>query len=120
MHQPALARVVPVAAGIVVLFSGAVQFSAWKARRLACCRELPEEDCALSSDARAAWRHGLHLGIRCSLCCANLMVILLVVGVMDVQAMAVVTAFITTERLAPSGAQSHQPPASSSARWRWC
>ena len=105
MQQPALARAVPAAVGVVVLLSGAVQLSAWKARRLECCREMPEDDCALSADARAAWRHGLHLGIRCSLCCANLMVILLVIGVMDVQAMAVVTAFITIERLAPSGAR---------------
>jgi predicted metal-binding membrane protein len=105
MQHPALARAVPVAVGVVVLLAGAVQLTAWKARRLACCREMPEDDCSLSSDTRTAWRHGLHLGIRCSQCCANLMVILMVVGVMDLRAMALVTAFITIERLAPSGAR---------------
>jgi predicted dithiol-disulfide oxidoreductase (DUF899 family) len=33
---------------------------------------------ALSADARTAWRHGVRLGLDCGLCCANLMVILLV------------------------------------------
>jgi len=57
----------------------------------------------LSPDARTAWRHGLRLGLLCSRCCANLMAILLAVGVMDLGAMAVVTAAITAERLAPAG-----------------
>ena len=39
MQQPALARVVPIAIGVVVLIAGALQFTAWKARHLACCRE---------------------------------------------------------------------------------
>jgi len=39
--------------------------------------------------------------LQCS--CANLTIILLVVGVMDLAAMAVVTAAITLERLAPAG-----------------
>ncbi|HWK73944.1 MAG TPA: DUF2182 domain-containing protein, partial [Povalibacter sp.] len=36
-------------------------------------------------------------------CCANLTAILLVIGVMDLHAMAVVAAAITLERLAPDG-----------------
>jgi predicted metal-binding membrane protein len=45
----------------------------------------------------------VRLGLDCSPCCANLMVILLVIGVMDLRAMALVTAAITAERLAPAG-----------------
>ena len=41
MRQPALARAVPIAVGVVVLIAGALQFSSWKARHLACCREGP-------------------------------------------------------------------------------
>ena len=41
MQQPALARAVPIAAGVVVLIAGALQLTAWKARHLACCREAP-------------------------------------------------------------------------------
>ena len=103
MRQPALARAVPVAAGVVVLLAGSLQLTAWKARHLACCREAPGRGRTLPADAGTAWRHGLRLGLRCSQCCAGLMAILLVIGVMDLQAMALVTGAITAERLAPSG-----------------
>ena len=55
------------------------------------------------ADAGTAWRHGLRLGLHCSLCCVGLMAILLVIGVMDLRAMAIVAAAITVERLAPAG-----------------
>src|SRR5216117_2031433 len=58
---------------------------------------------ALAADADTAWRHGLRLGLHCSQCCVGLIAILLVIGVMDLRAMAVVAAAITVERLAPSG-----------------
>jgi len=103
MQQPALARVVPTAVGVVVLVAGSFQFTAWKARHLACCREAPGHGRTLPADAGTAWRHGLRLGLHCALCCAGLMLILLVIGVMDVRAMAVVAAAITVERLAPAG-----------------
>jgi predicted metal-binding membrane protein len=103
MQQPALARAVPIAVCMVVLISGALQFTAWKAHHLACCREEPERGRTLPADAGTAWRQGLRLGVRCGRCCANLMVILLVIGVMDLRAMAVVTAAITVERLVPAG-----------------
>jgi Predicted metal-binding integral membrane protein (DUF2182) len=51
----------------------------------------------LPADAGPAWRHGLRLGLHCSHCCAGLMAILLVIGVMDFRAMAVVAAAITVE-----------------------
>ena len=50
-----------------------------------------------------AWRHGLRLGLDCSICCAGLTVVLLALGVMDLRAMAAVAAAITAERLAPAG-----------------
>ena len=103
MRMPALARAAPVAAGMVVLIAGTLQFTAWKARQLACCREAPGRGRSLPADAGTAWRHGLHLGLHCGYCCAGLTAILLVIGVMDLRAMAVVTAAITTERLAPAG-----------------
>jgi predicted metal-binding membrane protein len=108
MRQPALARAVPIATGVVVLIAGVLQLSAGKARRLACCREAPGRGRTLMRgltslvDAGTAWRHGLRLGLHCSRCCGGLMAILLVIGVMDLRAMAVVTAAITVERLAPA------------------
>jgi len=101
MRLPALARVVPVATGLVVMVAGVLQFSAWKARQLACCRARPM--CSLVADAGTAWRHGVRLGLNCVHCCTGLTAILLVIGVMDLRAMAVVTLAITAERLAPVG-----------------
>jgi len=103
MQWPAAARAVPMAVGAVVLFAGALQFTTWKARQLACCREAPGRGRALPADAGTAWRHGLHLGLHCSRCCIGLTAILLGLGVMELRAMAVVMAAITIERLAPAG-----------------
>jgi predicted metal-binding membrane protein len=103
MEIPVLARAVPVAAGAVVLLAGALQFTPWKAHHLACCREAPGHGCTLPADAGTAWRQGVRFGLHCGLSCANLTAILLVIGVMDLRAMAVVTMAITAERLASSG-----------------
>lgn len=103
MQLEALARTVPIAVGGVVLIAGVLQFTAWKAHHLACCREAPRRDRTLPADAGTAWRYGLRLGLHCTYCCAGLMAILLVIGVMDLRAMAVVAAAITVERLAPAG-----------------
>jgi predicted metal-binding membrane protein len=100
MRSPMLARAVPLAAGAIVFVAGAVQFTRWKARQLACCRA----GAAMSwpVDVGSAWRHGLRLGVRCSACCAGPTAVLLALGVMDLRAMALVTAAITFERLAPA------------------
>jgi predicted metal-binding membrane protein len=103
MQMPALARAVPIAVGVVVLIAGALQLTAWKAHHLAYCREAPGRGRMLSAEAGTAWRHGLRLGLHCARCCVGLMAILLVIGVMDLRAMAVVAAVITVERLAPAG-----------------
>jgi predicted metal-binding membrane protein len=106
MQMPALARTVPIASGVVVVIAGALQFTAWKAHHLACCRVTPGHGCRLrplQADVRTAWRHGLRLGLHCSVCCGGLTAVLLVIGVMDLRAMVAVTAVITVERLAPEG-----------------
>jgi predicted metal-binding membrane protein len=103
MQQPALARGVPIAVGVVVLIAGALQFTAWKARHLAYCREAPGRGRTLPAEFGTAWRYGLSLGLHCSRCCVGLMAILLVIGVMDLRAMAVVAAAIAVERVAPAG-----------------
>jgi len=101
IQLPALGRVAPILAGIVVLACGALQFTAWKARRLACCRETPICDCVSATNMVTAWRYGLRIGLNCSYCCAGLTAALLVIGVMDLRAMALVTAAIWLERLSP-------------------
>jgi predicted metal-binding membrane protein len=103
MQHPALARAEPIAVGAVALIAGSLQFTAWKARHLACCREGPGPGDTLPADAGTAWRYGLRLGLDCAYCCAGLTTILLVIGIMDLGVMAAVTAAITVERLAPAG-----------------
>jgi predicted metal-binding membrane protein len=103
MQLPGLARARPIAAGAVVLLAGAFQFTRWKARHLACCREAPGRGRRLPADPRTAWRHGLRLGLHCISCSAGLTAILLVIGVMDLAAMGLVAGGITLERLAPAG-----------------
>lgn len=103
MRHPALARAVPAATGVVMVIAGWLQFTAWKARHLACCRQSPARAGVLPADASTAWRHGLRLGLHCGCCCAGLIAILLVLGVMDLGAMTAVAAVITIERVLPAG-----------------
>jgi predicted metal-binding membrane protein len=99
MRWGTVAPWLPVAAGVVLVAAGGVQFTSWKARQLALCREGSGRGCP--PGARGAWRHGLGLGLRCSLSCGSLMLALLAIGMMDLVAMAAVTLAITAERLAP-------------------
>ena len=103
MHLSSPARAVPMVIGAVLLIVGAIQFSVWKMRHLARCREAPGRGRPLPADSGTAWRHGLRFGGHCVQSCAGLTAILLVVGIMDLRAMAVVTACITAERVAPAG-----------------
>jgi predicted metal-binding membrane protein len=103
MQQQSLARAVPLTVGVIVLIAGSLQFTTWKARQLACCRETATLGPTTATNTGTAWRHGVRLGLDCVRCCANLMAVLLVIGVMDLGVMAVVTAAITFERLAPAG-----------------
>jgi predicted metal-binding membrane protein len=101
MRQATVSRTVPIAGSLTVLIAGSLQFTRWKARHLSRCRETGHD--MPPTTAFTALRHGISLGLRCVYCCANLTVILLVAGVMDLRAMAVVTAAITVERLSPFG-----------------
>lgn len=103
MQQPVLARVVPIAVGMVIAIVGALQFSAWKAHHLACCRTALGHGPALPADAGTACRRGLRFGLHCVCGCAGFTAILLVTGMMDLRVMALVTAAVTAERLAPNG-----------------
>jgi predicted metal-binding membrane protein len=96
------AHVLALATGAIVLLAGLQQFTACKARLLACCRAAPS-DGPVRSGSAAALRHGLRLGLHCSGCCAGATAVLLVTGSMNLPAMILATAAITAERLAPAG-----------------
>jgi predicted metal-binding membrane protein len=99
----ALTRAVPIAAGVIVLIAGAMQFTAWKAHHLACCRREARHGCSLPRSAGTALRSGVRLGLHCSYCCAGFTATLLVAGDMGLRAMTIATVAITAERLAPHG-----------------
>jgi predicted metal-binding membrane protein len=103
MDQPSLSRAIPMAIGVVVLICGLLQLTRWKADHLACWREAPHDGGPQPAGGVAAWRVGVRLGARCGLCCVNLMIILLVMGMMDLRVMAGVTAALSVERLEPGG-----------------
>ena len=98
MRSESISRATPVLAAIVVLFAGATQFSGWKVRQIARCRH-SADGCAPSANYLEAGRAGARLGLSCLHCCAGLTAVLLVIGVMDLLAMALVTLAISAERL---------------------
>jgi len=90
MRSPVVAGAVPFAVGAVVLMAGVLQFTAWKARYLACCRKARGRGPQVARPTPGtAWRHGLRLGgpLRLMLCRPDLDPA--GVGVMDLRAMAV-------------------------------
>jgi predicted metal-binding membrane protein len=95
-------RWLPLATGLTLVGSAAVQFTRWKARLLMLCRE--DAECGRRSGARApaAMRYGLRAGGRCSLCCGNLMLALLAIGLMEPVAMLAVALAVAAERLGPA------------------
>ncbi|HEV2333179.1 MAG TPA: DUF2182 domain-containing protein, partial [Gammaproteobacteria bacterium] len=98
------ARCVPALTGIAVVFLGVLQMTEWKLGQLTRCRAV--RPCATGASqgwgGRSAWAHGLQLGLCCLRCNANLMLVQLVAGVMDLKLMALLTLAISAERLAPA------------------
>ncbi len=101
-----LAHMVPLSSGIVVLIAGAIQFTPWKTHRIEPCGHAPQRRFMPAFKTSEAWEHGLRLAYRDGCCCANLMVVLLVVGVMDLPAMAAATVAMHAERLLLPGTRA--------------
>lgn len=100
MQQPALARAVPLLTGVVIVLAGALQFGAWKSHDLGRCATALAR---AGNNTGAALGHGVRLGLHCSSSCGNLMAAVLIIGIMDLRAMALVTAALAAERLTPAG-----------------
>jgi predicted metal-binding membrane protein len=98
LRWPAVARQAPLATGLVLVAAGWLQLTGWKADRLARCRACVAP---ASPDAARALRHGFQFGVLCSACCAGLMAVLLVAGMMHLAVVAALAAVIALERLAP-------------------
>lgn len=104
MERPGFSRAVPALSALALLLAGLVQFTGWKARRLAACVGCPGG--RVAETLPAAVRQGLRLALRCGACCGNLMALLLLLGAMDLAVMALATAAIAAERRLPAGRQA--------------
>lgn len=101
MDSGFFARCIPALTGIAVVSLGVFQITEWKLGQLARCRAVTS--CATgTAGGRGAFGQGVHLGLCCLRCNANLMLVQLVAGVMDLRLMALLTFAISAERLAPA------------------
>jgi predicted metal-binding membrane protein len=103
MQNSTIAGNAPKITGLIIIIAGILQFTRWKAKQLACCRNIPEQHIPIKRNISSSLRYGFRIGLRCNYCCAGLTLVLLVVGVMDPVAMALVAIAIAAERLAPAG-----------------
>lgn len=112
VRQPAVVRAMPLVVAASIVLAGTLQRTAWRTRHLAYCRETPRATHVSRASLATSWRHGLRLGAHCVQACAGQMAVLLAIGMMNVRAMAVVTAIVTIERLAPgaSGSRGESAP----------
>jgi predicted metal-binding membrane protein len=101
-QSPAWDWWITLAGGALVLLCGWLQFTSVKRRQIECCRAAYRLRPAVPASAEAAWRQGWDTGVNCVVCCAGLTATLLVVGVMDLLAMAAVTVAVAAERLLPA------------------
>ncbi|MFP5370184.1 MAG: DUF2182 domain-containing protein, partial [Actinomycetes bacterium] len=94
--SPGLAR----AAGVVLVLTGAYQFSRWKDTCLRACRSpltfLATHD--FGTGSAGAFRVGVTHGLYCAGCCWALMAVLFVVGLMNLTWMAVIAVIFLAEK----------------------
>lgn len=113
---PRLANATPVLSAMLVVGCAAAQFTTWKGARLARCRHTRTLGVRPPSVARAVV-DGVRLALDCCVSCANWMLILLVLGMMDPVAMVAVTAAITTERVPARGADARRVTGALAIAW---
>jgi predicted metal-binding membrane protein len=90
--------------GGLILVAGAYQFSTLKDRCLTECRSPLAFVMQHWREGRAgAVRMGIHHGWHCAGCCWALMAMLFPIGMMNIAALATVTAFIYVEKVLPVG-----------------
>ena len=104
MRSAAFSALVPAGAGTALVGSGIYQLTPWKSACLKHCRD-PLELVArhLHPGWRGAVALGVHHGLFCTGCCWALMVMQLVMGVMNLGAMAAIATVIALEKLIARG-----------------
>lgn len=104
MRSPAFSALVPAGAGAALVVAGIYQLTPWKSACLKHCRDPLE---LVASHLHPGWRGavalGVHHGLFCTGCCWALMVMQLVMGVMNLGAMAAIATVIALEKLVARG-----------------
>jgi predicted metal-binding membrane protein len=100
MKSAGLSRMMPAAAGAVLIVAGLYQWSPWKQTCLAHCRSpLMFLGHAFRPGLAGAMRVGVAHGIFCTGCCWALMAIQMILGVMNLAVMLLIAAVIAVEKL---------------------
>ena len=100
MRSELLSSIVPLLSGVSLIAAGVIQFTPWKMTHLLRCRS--SAGCAISCPQdEPSFRLGCKQGAACCICCAALMTIQLVLGIMNPLVMAVVAIAIAAEKLLP-------------------
>jgi predicted metal-binding membrane protein len=100
MQSELLSQIVPLLSGVSLIAVGMVQFTKWKTMQLTRCRS--PFGCAVSCpDDEKSFRVGCKQGFACCTCCATLMTVQLVLGIMNPVVMLVVSIVIAAEKLLP-------------------
>jgi len=100
MQSELLSRAVPLLSGASLIAAGAIQFTRWKMIRLLRCRST--SGCAISySGNETSFGIGCKQGLACCACCATLMAIQLVLGIMNLFVMVMTALVIAAEKLLP-------------------
>jgi len=104
MKWDSLSRAVPILSGITLIVCGIYQFTGWKTACLKHCRDpLLLIAGHLQGGRLGAIRLGLCHGAACAVCCASLMVMELILGIMNIPLMVAVALVIAMEKLLPWG-----------------
>jgi len=100
MRSELLSRAVPLLSGASLIAAGLIQFTRWKMTHLLHCRS--SFGCAISyPQHETGFRLGCQQALACCACCAGLMTIELVLGIMNPLVMIVVAIVIAAEKLLP-------------------
>lgn len=104
MRSTRVSEMIPIAAGGALIAAGLYQLTPWKSACLTHCRNPLE---ILARHLHHGWRGavalGVHHGLFCTACCWALMLMQLVMGVMNLRAMAAIAGVIALEKLTARG-----------------
>ena len=102
--SPMMVSTSPVLGGALLITAGIFQWTPLKNRCLShCCSPLNFLLTGWREGKRGAFAMGLNHGIQCAGCCWVLMLLLFVAGVMNLWWLALLTALVVLEKIAPRG-----------------